>query len=40
MTLAKRWVAALGKTKEQIKAESGMKPVVFMITAIAQFVMV
>ena len=40
ITLAKRWVAALGKTEEQIKADGGMKPVVFVITAIAQFFMV
>lgn len=39
MTLAKRWVAALGKTEEQIKADGGMKPAVFVVTAIAQLVM-
>ena len=39
MTLAKRWVAALGKTEEQIKADGGMKPMVFAITAIAQLIM-
>jgi hypothetical protein len=39
MTLAKRWMAALGKSEEQIKADGGMKPAVFVVTAIAQFIM-
>ena len=39
MTLAKRWMAALGKTEEQIKADGSMKPVVFVITAVAQLIM-
>lgn len=39
MTLAKPWMAALGKTEEQIRADGGMKPSVFVLTAIAQLVM-
>lgn len=39
MTLAKRWVAAVGKSEEQIRADGGMKPAVFIITFIAQLVM-
>ena len=38
MTLAKPWVAAIGKTQEQVKAE-GMKPVTFVVAALAQLVM-
>lgn len=39
MTLAKRWMAALGKTEEEIKAGGGMKPSVFATTAVAQVIM-
>lgn len=39
MTLAKRWMAAVGKTEEDIKADGGMKPSVFIITFIAQLAM-
>ena len=39
MTLAKRWMAALGKSEEQVRADGGMKPSVFILTAIAQLVM-
>ena len=39
MALAKRWMAALGKTEEEIKADGGMKPSVFALTAVAQVIM-
>lgn len=39
MTLSKKWLAALGKTEEQVKADGGMKPAVFVVTAVAQLVM-
>lgn len=38
MTLAKPWMAAIGKTEEQVKAE-GMKPATFIVTFIAQLIM-
>lgn len=38
MALAKPWMAAIGKTEEQMKAD-GMKPSTFIITFIAQLVM-
>lgn len=38
MTLAKPWMAAVGKTEAQIKAD-GMKPSTFIATFIAQLVM-
>ncbi|NIA70675.1 DUF1761 domain-containing protein [Pelagibius litoralis] len=37
MSLAKPWMAALGKTEEEVKAGAG--PSVYVITAIAQLVM-
>jgi hypothetical protein len=39
MTLAKRWMTAVGKTEEQIKADGGMTPKVFAVTAVAQLIM-
>lgn len=38
MALSKPWMAALGKTEEQVKTD-GMKPSVFIVTALAQLVM-
>lgn len=38
MILSKPWMAAVGKTEEQIKTD-GMKPSVFIVTALAQLVM-
>jgi uncharacterized membrane protein required for colicin V production len=39
MSLAGKWLAALGKTEEQIRADGGMTPKIFIVTAVAQFVM-